>query len=70
LSTPVTDHTGLSGDFEIVLRWNPDPSLPGADPSLPSLFTAVQEQLGLKLEARREPAEVLVIDRVDRPTPD
>jgi len=70
LSAPITDHTGLSGNFEIVLRWNPDPSAPGADPTLPSLFTAVEEQLGLKLEARREPAEVLVIDRVERPTPD
>jgi uncharacterized protein (TIGR03435 family) len=70
LSAPVTDRTGLSGNFEIVLRWNPDPSAPGADPTLPSLFTAVQEQLGLKLEPRREPAEVLVIDRVERPMSD
>jgi uncharacterized protein (TIGR03435 family) len=70
LSAPVTDRTGLKGDFEILLRWNPDPSLPGADPALPSLFTAVEEQLGLKLEPRREPAEVLVIDRIERPTPD
>ena len=70
LSAPVTDRTGLKGDFEILLRWNPDPSLPGADPSLPSLFTAVEEQLGLKLEPRRDPAEVLVIDRIERPTAD
>jgi uncharacterized protein (TIGR03435 family) len=70
LNAPVTDRTGLSGLFEMALHWNADPSAPNADPALPSLFTAIQEQLGLKLEARREPTEVLIIDRIDRPTPD
>lgn len=65
LRTPVTDHTGLTGDFEISLRWNPDPA---RDSEFPSLFTALQEQLGLKLESRRESIEVLVIDRLQRPT--
>ena len=68
LGTVVSDRTGLEGKFEIALRWNPDPSRPNTDNSLPSLFTAVEEQLGLKLDARREPVEVLVIDRIERPT--
>jgi len=76
----VFDRTGLSGNFEIELTWTPDrlpqgPAPPGApplsiDPNGPSLFTAVQEQLGLKLESERAPVEVLVIDHVERPTPD
>jgi uncharacterized protein (TIGR03435 family) len=44
--------------------------LPPVDPNGPSLFAALQEQLGLTLESTRAPLEVLVIDRVDRPTPD
>jgi uncharacterized protein (TIGR03435 family) len=65
LRTPVTDHTGLLGEYEISLRWNPDPA---RDSEFPSLFTALQDQLALKLESRREPVEVLVVDRIDRPT--
>ena len=70
VDAPVADGTGLTGLYEMALRWNPDPAAPAADSALPSLFTAIQEQLGLKLEARREPTEVLVIDRSERPTPD
>jgi uncharacterized protein (TIGR03435 family) len=77
----IVDRTGLSGNFDFDLKWTPDqmpqgapppgaPPLPAADPNGPSLFTALQEQLGLKLEAERGPVEVLVIDSVDRPTPD
>lgn len=65
----VINRTGLSGEFELDLRFTPDSS-PAAAPEFPSIFTAVQEQLGLKLEASRGPVEVLVIDSVERPTPD
>jgi uncharacterized protein (TIGR03435 family) len=66
LQVPVTDHTGLTGDYDISLRWNPDPAR--GDSPFPALFTALQEQLALKLESRRETIEVLVVDRVDRPS--
>jgi uncharacterized protein (TIGR03435 family) len=77
----VFDRTGLTGNFDIDLAWTPDrlpqgppppgaPPLPSVDPNGPSLFTALQEQLGLKLESQRAPVEVLVIDHVERPTPD
>ena len=62
---PVIDKTGLSDAVDFVLEWSPEE---GADTTRPSIFTAVQEQLGLKLEPRRMPVEVLVIDHVERPT--
>ena len=64
---PITDATGLSGNFEWDLRyaWGPN-----ARADAPEIFTALQEQLGLKLEARQAPVEVLVIDSVEMPTPD
>ena len=45
-------------------------STTATDPDLPDLFTAIQEQLGLRLEATRRPVDVLVIETVERPTPD
>ena len=63
----VVDNTGLTGAFDIDLDWAQDPS---ADAAGPSIFTALQEQLGLKLESSRGPVDVLVIDRVEPPTPD
>jgi uncharacterized protein (TIGR03435 family) len=65
----VFDRTGLSGLFDFELRSSDtNPAVAGSD--LPSIFTALQEQLGLKLEPTRGPAEVIVIDRVARPTAD
>ena len=74
---PVMDRTGLTGTFNMEMRWTPSGDValpPGANASRsdagPSIFTAVQEQLGLKLEPTREPFDVLVIDAIQRPTPD
>jgi uncharacterized protein (TIGR03435 family) len=82
----VVDKTGLAGHFDFYVKWTPEqmparpPGLPAdqpirmnglaIDPNGPSIFTALQEQLGLKLEPARGPVEVLVIDRVERPTSD
>jgi uncharacterized protein (TIGR03435 family) len=64
----IVDRTGLSGFFVVKLEWAPDNNLPQADdggppPDRPSLFEAVEEQLGLKLESRRGPLEVLVVEQ-------
>jgi uncharacterized protein (TIGR03435 family) len=75
---PVTNETGLDGLFDFDLTWAYEPtseSTPAArvapvDPDAPTLFTAVQEQLGLKLQAARGPVDVVVIDKVSPPAPD
>jgi uncharacterized protein (TIGR03435 family) len=64
----VTDDTGLSGAFDFDLRWSHDLQQPADD--APSIFTAVQEQLGLKLATVTGPVDYLVIDRIERPDPD
>ena len=75
LDRPVIDKTGLKGTFDFDLRFRPDATqLSGrggqapADPDLPDIFTAVQEQLGLKLDAQKGPGEVIVIDSVEKPS--
>ena len=65
LERHIVDTTGLAGQFELVLEWAPA-GVP--DNSLPSLFAALQEQLGLRLKASRGPATVLVVDRIERPS--
>jgi uncharacterized protein (TIGR03435 family) len=68
----LVDRTGLSGTFDWDLQWTPDalsPDVTNSATAVP-LVTALREQLGLRFEARREPAEVLVIDRASRPVPD
>lgn len=80
----VIDRTGLNGAYDFKLQWAPDPGqmelsglpVPGAPPGGqdapppdgPSLFTAIQEQLGLRLEASKGPVEVLVVDHVEKPS--
>ena len=74
----VVDRTGLTGNWEFELSFSPEQrgapppgaDAPVADPNLPSLFTALQEQLGLKLEGTKGPVEVLVIDSIEKPTED
>ena len=65
---PVVDETGLIGRFDFTLKWTMDEA-PTSDPNAaPGLFTAIQEQLGLKLEGTRAQADVIVIDHVERPS--
>jgi uncharacterized protein (TIGR03435 family) len=64
---PVVNRTGLEGRFNFKLEWTPDGDRQKAD-SAPSIFTALQEQLGLRLRTGKAPVEVVVIDRVEKPT--
>jgi uncharacterized protein (TIGR03435 family) len=72
----VVDHTDLAGRFDFTLQWTP-PQVPsqategvaGVTETGPSIFTALQEQLGLTLESTRGPVRVLVIDHIEHPTP-
>ena len=69
----VIDQTGLKGDYDFKMSFSPDMSPPVGDSAVAeatgaSIFTAVQEQLGLKLESQRGPVEVLVIDGVQKPS--
>jgi len=78
LGRTIIDKTGLTGKYDISMEWTPDeslalqpppdaPKLPPADPAGPSLFTALQEQLGLKLESQKGPVEVFIVDSAERP---
>jgi uncharacterized protein (TIGR03435 family) len=75
LGRPVIDATGLTGKFDFKLEWVPDESQPNSGGDAPppdatgaSIFAAIQEQLGLKLEAMKGPVEMLVIDHVEKPS--
>jgi uncharacterized protein (TIGR03435 family) len=70
LDKPVIDETGLSGNFDFNLAWSSDPvrgEVGPSDSDNPDLFTAIQQQLGLKLDSRRSPVDVLVIDHAEKP---
>ena len=82
MGRPVIDKTGLTAKYDFELHWTPDPGQtllpPGApapaveapplDPSGPTIFTALQEQLGLRLESQKGPVDMIVIDRVEKPS--
>jgi uncharacterized protein (TIGR03435 family) len=65
IGRPVLDKTGLTGRYDYTLTWGSGAS----DPNSPSIFTAAQDQLGLKLESARAPIEVWVVDSAERPGP-
>ena len=65
---PVADKTGLTGNYDFTLEWAPTTGSAASEDSGPSIFTAVQEQLGLKLEPTKGPVDALVIDHVEKPT--
>jgi len=67
LGLPVVNRTGLEGVFNFQLHWTPERELSRPDAG-PSIFTALQEQLGLRLRAQKVPLEVIVIDRAEHPT--
>ena len=75
LRRPLIDKTGLAGGYDLELAFAPEGGrgpVPAGDPTIgpnaPSLFTALQEQLGLKLESERGPVEVVVIESVEQPS--
>lgn len=79
LGRTVVDKTGLTGNFDIKMEWTPDetqamqyppdaPKPAPADNAGPSIFSAIQEQLGLKLESEKGPVDVLIIDRAEKPS--
>ncbi len=79
LDRPVVDQTGLAGRYDFTLKWTPDDSqfggmgakIPPTTDSAntpPALYTAIQEQIGLKLDAMKAPADVLIIDHVEKPS--
>jgi uncharacterized protein (TIGR03435 family) len=67
LGRPVQDETGLTGTYDFTLEWTPDSST-GEAAEGASIFTAIQEQLGLKLESKKAPAPIVVIDKVEKPS--
>ena len=81
IGRPVSDRTGLADKYDFTLTYTPElaqpvsgdhrpEALPPVDPNVPSIFTALEEQLGLRLDSARGPVEVLVIDNAEKPEPD
>jgi uncharacterized protein (TIGR03435 family) len=74
MDLPVVNRTGLEGVFNLKLEWTPESAKqikPGADGAAmegPSIFTAIQQQLGLRLRSQKTPVEILVIDHAEKPS--
>jgi uncharacterized protein (TIGR03435 family) len=68
LDRPVVDQTGLQGRFDSLLKWKRDESLTDDPNAPPGFFTAIQEQLGLKVSPVKAPADVVLVDNVERPS--
>ena len=68
LDRPMVDQTGLAGRYDFSLRWTFDEARTSDPNAAPGIFTAIQEQLGLKLEPVKAQADVLVVDKVERPS--
>jgi uncharacterized protein (TIGR03435 family) len=68
LDFPVVNETGIDGIFNLTLQWTPESAKPSNGDGGPSIFTAIQEQLGLRLTSRKAPVEVVVIDHVEKPS--
>lgn len=68
LDRQVVDQTGLNGRYDFDLIWTPQDTAEAANSQFPSLFTAIQEQLGLQLKPTRAPVDALVVDHIERPT--
>jgi uncharacterized protein (TIGR03435 family) len=64
----VIDKTGLEGSYDLTLKWSPDDATSTQTDSAPIIFTALQEQLGLKLQAAKGPVETLVVDHAEMPS--
>ena len=62
----MTDDTGLDGSYSFSLEWSPDESAASVGNSLPSIFEAVQEQLGLRLVPEKGPVEFLVVEHAEK----
>jgi bla regulator protein BlaR1 len=78
LGRTVIDKTGLTGRYDFTLQWTPEPGVfggpqdgpdapPAPDPNGPSIFTAIREDLGLRLQSAKGPVEIIVIDRAEKP---
>jgi uncharacterized protein (TIGR03435 family) len=68
MDRPVVNETNLSGRYDFTLKWTPDNAPTNEPDAPPGLFTAIQEELGLKLEATKGPADVLVIEHIEKPS--
>lgn len=71
MDLPVVNRTGVEGVFNLKLEWTPEnlkTTSPGTETEQPSIFTAIQQQLGLRLRSQKTPVEMLVIDHAERPS--